>query len=144
MTADERNLIQKWIVELRSGKYTQGRLVMVQRSMRPDGKGNEYDEYCCLGVLAHIVDPLSDSASPFTGTGYIPVDMQQQIRDILKEEGLRYHVSGADICPYAQPFGYRRTDSCVEMNDGKRLSFDEIADILEEELEYAMTLPQPA
>jgi hypothetical protein len=45
--AIKKSIKKKWIKALRSGKYEQGQTMLCD----DDGK------YCCLGVLAQIVDP---------------------------------------------------------------------------------------
>lgn len=51
----KRAVRAKWVAELRSGKYKQGRSKLHQR-----GQGTEPDQFCCLGVLCHmaVVDGL--------------------------------------------------------------------------------------
>lgn len=51
---------RKWITALRSGKYEQGQGGLVGR----DGAG-----FCCLGVLACVVDPTN--ATAWRGQAYL-------------------------------------------------------------------------
>ncbi len=143
MTADEKNLIERWIVELRSGNYIQGRGLLVQKSSRDDGKGKEYNTYCCLGVLAHIVDPLSDAASPNTGMGHLSLVVIKKIRERLEEEGLQYIVTKGDMYPRSRLDNGLPRENCITMNDSIKFTFEQIADILESELEADRAL-QPA
>jgi hypothetical protein len=46
-----------WLKALRSGKYKQGKGALVRHGQRGGKK------YCCLGVLAEIVDPSFDTTT---------------------------------------------------------------------------------
>lgn len=85
----------KWVEALRSGRYKQGRGVLRQ--------GNEF---CCLGVLADIMD------------GTVPLG-QAFINPALCHR--------ADLDPNDQ-------DQLVALNDSEREPFDVIADYIERTL----------
>lgn len=48
----------RWVKALRSGRYDQGRACLSLRDAFGD------DSFCCLGVLAHIVDPEGNTWKP--------------------------------------------------------------------------------
>jgi len=123
-----KELIKRWIEALRSGEYQQGRL-----SLR-----NISNQFCCLGVLCDI-------AKDELGLDWV-----------LKEDGNRYEIDnrhtniplkiadliGIDIGYIQIPVdisklypGYRNIKrvTLVELNDFYRLSFNQIADILEQQ-----------
>jgi hypothetical protein len=97
--AIDAKIKKKWVAALRSGKYPQG----IGRLCSSDGS------YCCLGVLADIVDPDENSWYGYNGIfGTKDSDAQQIL--------LGGYIS------------FRKAAKLIEMNDGrKRLSFKEIA-----------------
>lgn len=115
----KKDLKEKWIKALKSGEYEQGK-----HSLR-----SIYDKYCCLGVLAHLVDPEGFSELKQTiGYGrvfrYLGKTSGPQFlpRNLIKELGL----SQEDL------------SELMDMNDHQEKSFCEIsnwisANILEEE-----------
>lgn len=60
----KKEVKEKWLKALRSGKYKQGR-----RQLHKNGY------YCCLGVLCNIVAPEYDLAEK----AYIPTDLLDKI-----------------------------------------------------------------
>lgn len=100
---------RKWVNALRSGKYSQ------TKGCLQDSKG-----YCCLGVACDVFIPKS-----------------KQVRDCFlylegEEPGEQY------FAPFwlkeINDDFYRKTGQLfdlVHLNDKKRYSFDEIADIIE-------------
>jgi hypothetical protein len=60
-------LKEKWIAELRSGKYAQGRMYLV----------NSLNQYCCLGVLCKVVGHDDDTMkTEWTCGGRYPTFVQ--------------------------------------------------------------------
>lgn len=95
-----RDLRDRWAAALRSGKYRQGRLVL--RTSK--------NEYCCLGVLADIIDPTA-----WRPLGHRYCWREEGIVSFLPEDvGLDQYQGQA-----------------VMMNDSNGLSFNEIADWIE-------------
>lgn len=90
---------EKWTEALRSGKYKQGR-----RWLR-----NRDDEFCCLGVLADIVDSCGWSDGNFWNGAYFAA-LPHSI--LLRDTQLKL----------------------MSMNDDEGKSFGEIADYIEENL----------
>lgn len=122
----DAELKAKWIEALRSGKYPQGKSVMIS------GAGT----FCCLGVLAIVagatVEPISTYEDEETGNliqdeDYHSITLAESTcdgelfnKEQLKALGLTCHVQAA----------------LSEMNDGSpefapNLSFAEIADFIE-------------
>lgn len=50
-----KELKQRWIEALRSGNYKQGRFCL---------RVKRYDSFCCLGVLADLIDPNAWTKEP--------------------------------------------------------------------------------
>lgn len=107
-----KQLKEKWIAALRSGEYEQG------RNYLRTGTG----KYCCLGVLCNLIDPTkwdrdvnnSLESTPYDYDGSIGYPSPKTIK-----------VSGLDD-------GY--CDILTGMNDVSKLSFNQIADWIEENL----------
>jgi hypothetical protein len=98
---------KKWMKALRSGEYSQ------TRGALQDGRG-----YCCLGVACEVLIP-----------------------DKLKERGaLGWLSGGMPSCQSHGPIWLKEinldlslllSSPLAEMNDSKKMTFDEIADVLE-------------
>lgn len=102
-----RDLLVKWIAELRSGKYAQGQ----KRLRTPD------DKFCCLGVLCDIVGEGNWEKNAMHGE-YTYV--------------MGPHASGA-MLPISEVFSplHRYEHNFVKWNDENRWDFKEIADEIE-------------
>jgi len=100
-----------WIKALRSGKFKQG-----------TGRLFDGDGYCCLGVLASVVDPSKkcwdDEDSAFLVADdsefFSVTDAKQQRKSV------------------GQPLSNDLIDALVNLNDIEEASFSEIADYIEE------------
>lgn len=92
---------QRWVKALRSGKYTQGRTVMVD-SIR--GK----DKFCCLGVLCDIQEPNRVMWGPNTDNG-----------NAVPPSSLKAGLSTDD------------THLMMEANDTHKWTFEDIATYIE-------------
>lgn len=115
-------MIEKLIEALRSGDYKQGRL-----SLRDTD-----DKFCCLGVACDVFRKE-------TGVG-------EWEKDFRGGDTYRFNASGS-ISGVGLPrrvqeyFGFKNLEGWIEhksislmyMNDWERLTFEEIANILEEE-----------
>jgi hypothetical protein len=99
---------KEWIGALRSGKYEQG-----HRTLR-DSKG---DKFCCLGVACDLFDPSA------------------WVESVDRYYSMHGHVS---VLPARLSTKIRLTpdqqDDLIRLNDDKKLSFDKIADWIEENL----------
>lgn len=107
-----RELITRWIAALRSGKYVQGRGLL-----RKYDHYSKTSRYCCLGVLADICEVKweNNSGEIFFIEGIskiLPIN-------IIELSGIEY-----------------LQDRLIKMNDANGLSFDQIADFLEDELKH--------
>lgn len=108
----ESTIKQKWVKALRSGKYKQGRGML----------RNNDNEFCCLGVLCDLFDQsrwikrengYSYKYGKGLSKGYASSNLPE---DIFKKIGLSWY----------------QEDILINMNDNRRMSFDEIADWIEE------------
>ena len=100
----------KWVAALRSGEYEQG-----TEMLRPGE-----NTYCCLGVLADVVDPNGWKLEP---GNFGPLWEHKSFcgrpsNDILKQVGLTR----------------KAVDDLIKMNDVELRPFNEIADYIEENL----------
>jgi hypothetical protein len=95
---------QKWVEALRSGKYKQG-----YKQLR-----DENGAYCCLGVLCEVV------GKPYTGShGSLP-------SSVAELAGV--HKSGL------LPKAVENEHFLASVNDYLKYDFNQIADIIEEQL----------
>jgi hypothetical protein len=97
---------EKWVEALRSGKYKQGK-----------GCLKKGDEYCCLGVLCDIVDPE-----------YLGVNGHRS--------HLPYHIldkTGMETPDGRLNYNVHTFISLIGLNDGAEYTFDQIADVIEEQ-----------
>ena len=102
-------LKERWITALRSREYKQGtgNLCTVEYGTR---------FYCCLGVVANIIDP----------NGWVPVDYNHD---------LRWHGNISDLPDkIATGIGLYNQSVLIEMNDDEEAGFNEIADWIETNL----------
>ena len=106
LTDEQRELWQKWIAALRSGKYEQGKGILRDSS----------DKFCCLGVACNIYDPDGWEKEPNASViGYgTPLNISYMPVEVRQAFGLH---------------GYRQ-EGLVRMND-RGMPFEEIADWLE-------------
>lgn len=95
----------KWLNALRSGEYKQGKNALFER---------EDETYCCLGVLGNCAFNLS--------------------RDMMDGSATLHH-DFSTVPGYMRPILAGTNQSlqglCIEMNDTQRMSFAQIADVLE-------------
>jgi hypothetical protein len=99
----DKDLKDKWVEALRSGKYKQGREVL----------RNGDNEFCCLGVLADVNGQQWSETPEEYGRG-------TRYRLIYGGSVAIYSVAGMNWGPYAS------------LNDTEKMTFDEIADWIEE------------
>jgi hypothetical protein len=106
-------LRKKWLAALRSGEYKQGQGCLY----RPDDKS-----FCCLGVLNHIAlkGNVEVVANDFDSDDYL------QKGDFLEVPSREFYTAFKIDMP-----GHKQ-NSLINMNDGSRCSFVEIADYIEE------------
>jgi len=109
-----KKIKKEWIAALRSGKYKKGRNKLKSRA-------NQYGTpYCCLGVLCDIaIKHNIVDTDVFDNETTLP-------SSVYEWAGLDSH----------NPRLYRDKDdvTCTEANDDKKLSFAEIADLIEKNL----------
>jgi hypothetical protein len=103
-TMNDQELKAKWVEALRSGEYRQ-----------TTGHLKTENGYCCLGVLADIVDSSAWH----------------------RRNGQWYWNTGECLLPYSTQDYLNigdATDTLMDMNDSQDKSFDEIADYIEQNL----------
>ena len=114
---------KRWVRALRSGKYIQGR-----NNLRPSE-----DRFCCLGVLCDIArkEGVGDWGFGSSAIEFVP------------KSGRRYSTIGAPPTAVLKWAGLTGMNSVyirkhratlAVLNDGKKKSFKEIADIIEKNL----------
>jgi hypothetical protein len=125
--------LDKWLKALRSGDYKQGRDLL-----RTGEEGNY--AYCCLGVLQQCLDgkvEMTSVASSLPELGGVSAGIPSI--EWAKEHGIEQISVGkiirhpsTDFNPILQKDidGFTRTASFC--NDNARLTFKEIADLIEE------------
>lgn len=98
---------EKWLSDLRSGEFDQGIAYLCQN-------GN----YCCLGVLlegqGRLVDTGSTTKSDEHNSECISIPHNETLRDLNLEDDTAWKLT--------------------ELNDVKKLSFNKIADWIEENI----------
>lgn len=105
----KHQLFKNWLLELRSGKYTQ---------IRRDFYGEE-GEACALGVLGHTISGFTESAPNQVILGRLPHGME-----------IWEHVNADDI-PHSFQAGTILGIQIVDQNDNYYTTFPELADMLE-------------
>jgi len=109
----------RWVAALRSGDYKQGRATMRQRT--PDG-----DTFCCLGVLSDLaVKGGVCEWEAFNEKTYGINDISGSLPTKVMEW------AGLDYCnPWLDSIAL----DAIRANDGDKLTFNEIATAIEENL----------
>ena len=111
----DKLLFERWIEALREGKYKQGQQELcTPLNFKTLGISEKIEDckYCCLGVLAHLIDNSNDSLA-YCGNIYDKLNIKGQIPyELLEEHSL--------------------ASKLIEMNDQEEKSLIEIADWLEE------------
>lgn len=113
----------EWAEALRSGEYVQGK-----SSLRNRDNNLGVDEYCCLGVYAD----LFIKANPKTATHW-DTDSESVVDRFVDARG-EYHVGILGI-EMAEEIGLdmNQQQALVDMNDEFELTFDEIAEHIDNE-----------
>ena len=129
-----------WVVGLRSGRYKQGRLCLCQLTDYDEFQYNAKEDkrvYCCMGVLADIVNPDGWSNSDERpGRPY----MFKVGDGIESDDGTHAGGNAGGVYCLSNKLlnkiglSARKQDRLMAMNDGltgRRYTFDEIADFIE-------------
>jgi len=121
-------LIREWVEALRSGKYEQGRLALRSKD----------DKYCCLGVLCDIAKDRLSLEWTLKGRYYIESNnctiLPSSLLELLGIGGYLGSIS-IDATKLSPEYGIPKNSTfitLVELNDYYKLSFTQIADILEQ------------
>lgn len=115
MTPEQRELVEKWLIALRSGEYKQGMGQL--RSIN--------DEYCCLGVLAAQL-PDASWGDPNTHYNSLSLRMGGQSHRAMLPFGALQRLTGLD-----EELGQK----LAAMNDFEDADFNVIADYIESYME---------
>jgi len=117
---------QKWVEALRSGKYQQGRIQLVIQETEWNKDAGRFvptgeKSFCCLGVLCEVAVQEGVIPSFDEGQCYLPEEVQKWAR-LKTPQGM---------------FKDKGEDSSVSdvLNDRDRVSFVEIANVIESEPE---------
>lgn len=134
-----KELVKLWVDTLRSGKYQQG-----TRALR-----NKDDKFCCLGVLCDITkDTLNlewelesiegiytietnGGVLPDSVWKYLGKEVDYKVKISVTNSKLPLSVTESSL--------FSKHIYLVTLNDHYQLSFDQIADILEEEFLHENT-----
>jgi hypothetical protein len=115
-----KKIARLWADALRSGKYEQGKSALAR-------KEEDKTSYCCLGVLCELAieNGIKIEKSIFGECDY--------------GELVGYNSSTATLPPVVKEWAFENTnnfaliqDDFISYNDTKGLTFDQIADIIEE------------
>lgn len=117
----KKEIMEKWVTALRSGKYKQGFGKLKQRY------GSNQVEYCCLGVLCEILKVPTSIIKKRNG--------QKIYKYGPNDETLL--LSTIDKCGLNSVTGtIRSLGTCLtKMNDQEHYNFNELADIIEKHWE---------
>jgi len=122
---------KEWIEALRSGDYFQGRGYLRQA----ESVEEKYVKYCCLGVLCNIYSKQENikwikvGMTDSTYDNYFAIDVNKGCKD-----------SGALPLVVAEWADLRLSnpivngEALINLNDNKKLTFKEIADLIEAHL----------
>lgn len=111
-----RENVEAWVAALRSGEYQQGTMVL-----------RRGDKFCCLGVACDLAEKAgiikgfkgNDFGEDVYSYGGEPHELPIPVQDWLGiDHTIKYH---------------GMTASYITLNDISRLSFEEIAAVIEEE-----------
>lgn len=114
-----RKIAEQWLKDLRSGEFKQG---------HGELHDEEKDSYCCLGVLCHQLMAPDQSYSEVSKDGN---NCYPSVK-FLEAHGVKF-IGEEDIRDNPYLTSLRLAASCA--ND-RRLSFNTIADAIEQEVEY--------
>lgn len=128
----KKTIKKKWLKALRSGEYQQG----TGRLKRKESETCE--SYCCLGVLTDLYLKEKGGQWVCVDTGekygvFRPVDADEVSFSVATLSGPVMKWSGitSEWGTYDDITGPGGTQSLTTLNDGKRLTFTEIADVIE-------------
>jgi hypothetical protein len=109
----KKDIKEKWVAALRSGKYKQGRFAL----------RNPLDEYCCLGVLCDI--------SSIGNWVSFKTYFQYTTKTSGNAEGLCFLPEEVE---YSLDLSSKEQAKLSDMNDSGRMSFEQIANYIEGKL----------
>ena len=134
----KKEIKEKWLKELRSGKYVQGTEYL--KTVYPDGA-----RYCCLGILTDIYLEenkrgwIRPDSSDGTGTCSIKSTNNLSRNECLPSSEVNEWALDESYDGTGEPWAYRMSDESIAPkswslwndNDHGNKSFSEIADIIE-------------
>lgn len=131
----------QWLAALRSGGYTQGRGALITR--KPG-----HTAHCCLGVLCEIAaDAGVIERSVGVRPGFLAEGSEEGVQNGILPEAVRSWAgltSQTGLLPtevrvesgsaFDEDGGYELYVELTELNDEAGFSFEDIADVIEEQL----------
>lgn len=139
LTEEQVENVRAWSAALRSGEYTQGRFKL--KTVDGDLIG-----YCCLGVGAEVFIKRTDGAK------WVGSSMQENCELVQIKEGRLAGLTLPSVI--ADYFGIEEngsneyldkiieSQSLVYLNDRKKYSFEQIADVLDQMIELSEKDPE--
>ena len=148
MSKMNQKIKHKWLRALRSGEFVQGRRFLTARNADQPLSAENPNKYCCLGVLCELAvqDGIISKAEELIGTGQIGNDTHTELiatnYDAEEEQQLRVLPQAVqewaglpNFSPYIEyNYDLQSQTPLAVLNDHVRLSFAEIADLIEEQL----------
>jgi len=136
-----KELIKTWVEALRSGKYEQGTFVLRSKD----------DKFCCLGVLCDVVKDLvgldweKNTSTYIIGNSeaILPLSVVNCLGDVIAhDERILIPKTNSKLQEYLgdKIDAIIKQTTLVALNDYYHLSFDQIADVLEEEFLLSGTI----
>jgi len=110
----------RWTTALRSGKYSQARGKLIR-----DGG------FCCLGVLCDLHS--IETGTPWIGTAY-RLNNSSLPPEVMEWAGLKPNDPNVHVMYRQGDYQGLEETTLTTLNDDNELNFDQIANIIEEEL----------
>jgi len=111
-------LKKKWVDALRSGEYKQGKSYL-----------RSSDSYCCLGVLADVIIKETDQ---YYWRRDSTISKLVEVYSLINKMDEAVVGSGKFYSAFYDEYLYSlEQDNLIKLNDGENLSFNEIADYIE-------------
>ena len=125
--AMNKQVKERWIKALRSGKYKQGQHLLVSND-------SDDKKYCCLGVLCQLyatekkkgISKIKLGVATSSSGDRLPA--KQFLPNIVREW------AGLDVSDPIVDYDDNSTNRLTHLNDGYELDFNQLADIIEEQL----------
>lgn len=117
-----REFAEKWVADLRSGRYTQGKNSLANVLGAP-GSSEEYS-FCCIGVAC------------VTAGADVRTILREADISVYRENSLTAFKNVPKELQYSTYTAEDLLHRCIHLNDNKEYSFEEIADWIEVNVEF--------